>query len=108
MGYKYPSDCLYCGAFLENSKKAYKHKKKCEGGEIKLKTVEDVKEEISDAYALICLERMENDFKNLYFQRHGHDKEPIKKESLYPKYCDCGHVLTNKTQACMHKKVCEV
>ena len=51
---------------------------------------------------------MENDIKNMYFKKHGHDKQPIKKESLYPKYCDCGHVLSNKAQVFEHKKVCEI
>ena len=109
MGYKYPSDCLYCGTFLLNNKKAYKHKKKCEGGELKLKTREDIQQEISQDGVLICLERMENDFKNLYFERFGHDKKNIPKpEIMYPKYCDCGHVLTSKQQAYEHKKVCPI
>jgi len=50
---------------------------------------------------LAVIHRMENDFKNLYYEKHGHDKPTIKKETelMYPKYCDCGKVLSNKQQA---------
>ena len=107
-GYKYPSDCARCGTFILNKKKAFAHKKECEGGESKFKTYEDIEREISEDSILVCLERMENDFKNIYFDRFGHDKETLKPDVMYPKYCECGYVLTKKEAAYAHKKVCPI
>ena len=67
-----------------------------------------IRNEINENYALACLERMEKEIKNLYLQRFGHDKENYKPEIKYPKYCGCGHVLTNKQQAYKHKKKCKL